>query len=1114
MQSIIKVINSNIFKFTTYLLFFTISPAAFANQVAHLDPSFGNNSGHNKLGIIDKNQFISIKRYGGSTSYSGSTIQQKDGKIVFVSVKDIGHSSSITLTRRNQDNSIDESFGDKGRVLTTMLSQKVHVFQLIEQSDGKLVISGNIEKDWIIKDAILIRYNTDGSLDKSFGVSGIAHAGIPYEKQNSLTPPLAQLHDNKLLISVHIDDGIALIRFNVDGSIDKTFGKDGFQRLLQLDLGALPTRIFIQDDGQILVVGKYDYFFDRRIITVKMNANGTLDKSYGENGISQFKIPPFSESPSEYILEMNITQLQDKRLVILGDWFSGHADYIGEGLFLLALDVNGSLDKSFADKGIYVASNDNQPTAQGLIQLRSGQILISGNSPRKSEYNEQFMLFHSNGKLDKISPLTFDLPHFPGFLGGVASLFEDSDNYILVAGNLKVGLDGVLIEASKTFLKIRTPSSVNSITIQEDGKLLVSGSTLNDFTSHQDPVLVRYLTDGTIDPNFSRKGLTEFRYPSSHTTPEINRLDNAIELDDGKIFIVGLDDDSSLVAMRLLSDGDLDPTFGVDGYFQYDIYHVGKSAEQPNILSSAINLVDDSIVILSAKLNHDRNISIDNDFSLLLKLTPEGLLDANFGDNGAVLTKQPHSERPYFTYKPVKVIAQKDNKLLALGNLKGGVESKIVLHRYESDGKIDSSFANGGSINLAFALQTKANSIIQQNDGKLVIVGSVDDSHRNSELTQGSDYVIFRLNTDGSLDNSFDSDGIASYSFSHNDKAISVVQQKDGKILLLGTGENNGTVNTLIRLNIDGSLDTSFSSSGISFLPADVSSELSIHNLVTKDDAFFIAGSTISDFILAKILLSPEEKLTDANKTITLDILEDTNETALLLHAPSFSKGHQFIWLGRTPEIGQATLSSNEEVTSIRYAPHLGVSGKDKFSIKFYDGENDVAQEVTFNVNIEPVNDAPIAYSFISGETKVAGTLTLTGNLYEEEGYDTYRDGTGFSYSWFRDGIKISTEKNYTVSNDDIGTILSASFHYTDHLGTNETVSASLAEVIAGNPNNKNESSGDDSSESSGGGITIYMLFILFCTLLSKLKVASSRGRTKEYTHKSYSYSKINIHSK
>lgn len=124
-------------------------------------------------------------------------------------------------------------------------------------------------------------------------------------------------------------------------------------------------------------------------------------------------------------------------------------------------------------------------------------------------------------------------------------------------------------------------------------------------------------------------------------------------------------------------------------------------------------------------------------------------------------------------------------------------------------GDLDTTFDSDGKLMTAVgAADDYAKSVVQQTDGKLVVVG-----------ISGINFTVVRYNANGSLDTSFDTDGKVSTDIgsSTSDEAYDVIQQADGKLVVTGYSSTLSAAAAkmaLVRYNADGSLDTTFSGDG------------------------------------------------------------------------------------------------------------------------------------------------------------------------------------------------------------------------------------------------------------------------------------------------------------
>ena len=120
---------------------------------------------------------------------------------------------------------IDPSYGSGGRVMTPFPGVQINVGDLVRQPDGKLVVAGTSSNDFEVA-----RYEATGGLDPTFGVGGIAQPGFaPHDTCNAvvLQP------DGRIVAAgdeLFADSGFTLVRYQADGSLDGSFGNGGVSR--------------------------------------------------------------------------------------------------------------------------------------------------------------------------------------------------------------------------------------------------------------------------------------------------------------------------------------------------------------------------------------------------------------------------------------------------------------------------------------------------------------------------------------------------------------------------------------------------------------------------------------------------------------------------------------------------------------------------------------------------------------------------------------------------------------------------------------------------------------------------------------------------------------------
>ncbi len=203
----------------------------------------------------------------GGTDIANAVVLQSDGKIVAVGQD----SSDFALARYNADGSLDSSFGTGGKV-TTDFGGSDAALAAVLQPDGKIVAVGTSAADFA-----LARYNTDGSLDTSFGTGGkvTTDFGGTDQAWAAVLQP-----DGKIVAAGLASADFALARYNTNGSLDTSFGTGG--KVTTSFEGSDQARaVVLQPDGKIVAVG-WDNGVEFAL--ARYNTDGLLDSSFGTGG--------------------------------------------------------------------------------------------------------------------------------------------------------------------------------------------------------------------------------------------------------------------------------------------------------------------------------------------------------------------------------------------------------------------------------------------------------------------------------------------------------------------------------------------------------------------------------------------------------------------------------------------------------------------------------------------------------------------------------------------------------------------------------------------------------------------------------------------------------------
>jgi uncharacterized delta-60 repeat protein len=302
---------------------------------------------------------------------------------------------------------------------------------------------------------------------------------------------------------------------------------------------------------------------------------------------------------------------------------------------------------------------------------------------------------------------------------------------------------------------------------------------------------------------------------------------------DGKIVVAGSSSGNIMVA-RYYPDGSMDNSFGQDGIVTTDITledHASSIVIQPNGKIIIAGTAFESICVV--------------------RYNSDGSLDSGFGSGGIVI----YGIGEFGSGR--SVVLQPDGKILVGGSALFGNDKNFVILRYNTDGLLDTTFSFDGTVTTDFnGRNDRGGSIRVQTDGKILIAGESGDQNNFED----SDFAAARYNTDGTLDNSFGTNGKVTTDFlSGHDIGRSMVLQPDGKILIAGShlwGEGKSDF-AILRYNIDGSLDQTFNGDGRSIITIGIGWAFAYSMTLQFDGKILLAGTASNsfddDFALARL---------------------------------------------------------------------------------------------------------------------------------------------------------------------------------------------------------------------------------------------------------------------
>jgi uncharacterized delta-60 repeat protein len=342
-----------------------------------------------------KVRFDSFGLDAPSARATGVAVQQ-DGKILVAGDSPAPGAIATSLTRFalvrfNPDGSLDAAFGSNGRTTTVVGTNLVYAGPVAIQSDGKIVLAG------MANGAIAaVRYNTDGSLDNSFGDSGETTTTFP---GIAGAAAMAIQSDGKIvLVSSSGGSAFTAIRYTTNGVLDTSFGTGGIASITVGTGEVQAYGIGVQSDGKIVVSGEIvvapgtiDYALAR------FNSDGSLENSFGTSGWAAVS---FSNNASGFGGPTAAIQPNGRILVAVEVLTPGPVGFIHE-FGVVRFATNGVLDASFGSGGeVVTLVGEASDGAVALALQPDGKIIAVGDALVGANYQYAAVRYNPDGSLD------------------------------------------------------------------------------------------------------------------------------------------------------------------------------------------------------------------------------------------------------------------------------------------------------------------------------------------------------------------------------------------------------------------------------------------------------------------------------------------------------------------------------------------------------------------------------------------------------------------------------------------------------------------------------------------------------------------------------------------
>jgi uncharacterized delta-60 repeat protein len=367
------------------------------------------------------------------------------------------------------------------------------------------------------------------------------------------------------------------------------------------------------------------------------------------------------------------------------------------------------------------------------------------------------------------------------------SRFERLEGRAVMAAG---ALDTSFSSDGKTLTGFGDDDVGRDVAVQTDGKIVVVGKA--KVGGDYDFAVTRYNNNGSLDTSFSSDGKTTIDFGSGRNDTGISVI-----IVGGKIVIAGESVDSAgksdFAIVRLNSNGSLDTSFSSDGKVR-----IGWGDDDRG--RSIVEWPSGGYMVAGyAKIGGDQDFAF-------ARLNSNGSLNTSFSSDGKQTIDFGSGANDLAQAVEVDIF----NRIVAAGTSKSATSGKgdFAVVRLNSNGTLDTSFSSDGKTKVGFG----------DNDEAFDLTLRGTDMYVSGKAKIGNDYdfAVINLNTNGSLDTSFSSDGKQTIDFqSEDDVGYALRVDELGKVYIAGSARIGSDVDfAVVRLKANGTLDTTFSSDG------------------------------------------------------------------------------------------------------------------------------------------------------------------------------------------------------------------------------------------------------------------------------------------------------------
>jgi uncharacterized delta-60 repeat protein len=576
-----------------------------------------------------------------------------------------GGDRKLGLARLLSSGRRDPSFGGGDGLVFADIGYDTYAESLALDASSNIVIGGHSGTEAI---PVAARFGADGSLDRGFGMEGVASFVFGEDQEGRAWDVLRQ-QDGRIVVAGAVHDphrgvALAVARLEPNGSADAAFGDGG------VGIGEDGSAYAVTLDGSDRIVAAGTTYAEATdthdVALARFESDGDPDPSLSGDGwlaseLGQGRLSAAAEAAAAY---------PDGRLLLVGDAYVRSSE--SSRIVLVRYLPDGTRDPSFGDNGVVIDRGPGNEEASTVAIDQGGRIFVGGYASEPPDAAQWLLKrYRPDGSLD------------PSF-----------------------GAGGRVVRDGATDHEI-----IDALVLDADGKIVAAGS----LSGSSGWGVARFSADGSPDPTYGGgdglvTGLPGYVY--------------ALDLEaDGKLVAAGGSnatsaiDDYEIFVTRLEVDGDLDPSFAANGTRTI-------SATSDDDFANAVSVEAGGRILASGVVGRRGGAIVGlsgGDFGLAA-LWSDGSPDAALGPGGFVTTD-------FFGGRDEGVdhLVQPDSSILVAGSAVTGGTQEFALTRYTSTGSTDLGFGADGKATTQFGpgVGGYPAAIVAPSAGRAVIAGSV-----------------------------------------------------------------------------------------------------------------------------------------------------------------------------------------------------------------------------------------------------------------------------------------------------------------------------------------------------------------------------------------------------